>query len=288
MAEVTYKCPKCSATLKPGKPIPAGKKIKCPKCETVFAPDGESSPAKPGAANPAGVAKPRFDEDEDSGGTYGIKDEPPPPESELSLPPDDEDDEGKPRKKKKKVEKSDLQDELLKRTGPRTKRGAAQAICQKPSNQLLATSSFACASCIFTAMYALWPIFFSPVKRTEVELVFSDKFPVWLLLVLTVGAFVYNGVIAIGSVKLQSIESYTWALAACMLSIIPVSGVMAIFAFTWFLKFVDALLGVDNMITMATIFILFVWYIYVGVWNLMTLRKPEVVAGFAEKKPLEV
>jgi hypothetical protein len=37
MSATTLSCPECSATLKSGTPIPAGRKIQCPKCGTVFA-----------------------------------------------------------------------------------------------------------------------------------------------------------------------------------------------------------------------------------------------------------
>ena len=29
-------CPECRTTLKPGKPIAEGKKVKCPKCGNIF------------------------------------------------------------------------------------------------------------------------------------------------------------------------------------------------------------------------------------------------------------
>src|SRR5262245_32614394 len=95
----TYKCPKCGATLRPGKPIPAGKKIKCPKCENIFAPTAEQPQA---AAKPSGVNKPKFADEEDGGGLYGFKDDPAPPEPAAKVPiPDDDDDQPKKKKKRK-------------------------------------------------------------------------------------------------------------------------------------------------------------------------------------------
>lgn len=304
MSETTYKCPKCSATLKPGKPIPAGKKIKCPKCETIFAPGGAAPAAA--AAKPAG--RPAVQEEEDGAGTYGIKEEAPPPAPpEPQTAGDDDDDDGKKKKKgKKQPEQSELEKQLLARQAPKRKKGAAQAICQKPSNQMLATSCIVCASCILTVMMALWPLVFSKksdtppptqakvaksvveepkLKNTEMELL-GIVWPIWLVILFAVIAFVYNGAIAVGTVKMQAIESYQWALAASFLTMLPVNWGLAVPAFAWFLKLLDSILGSPNMLTIVTVFVISVWYAYVGFWNLTTLRKAEVIEGFNEKNPV--
>jgi DNA-directed RNA polymerase subunit RPC12/RpoP len=274
---ITYKCPKCGATLKPGKPIPAGKKIKCPKCENIFAPTAEQPQA---AAKPGGVSKPKFADDEDGGGLYALKDEPAPPEPDAKAAVADDDDE-QPKKKKKKG--ASQEDEESEKKAPARKKGVAQAICQKPSNQMLATSSFACASCILSLLVALWPILFAKEKTWYIPLVVTESFPVMLLIPLLIGAFVYNGLIAVGAVKMQSIESYSWATMAAMMTIIPASGLLAVPAFAWFYRFLEAILGPGNMLVLATVFCVAVWYLYVGMWNLKTLREADVIAGFSEK-----
>jgi hypothetical protein len=305
MSETTYKCPKCSATLKPGKPIPAGKKIKCPKCETIFAPGG-AAPAAAAAAKPA--ARPALEDEEDAGGTYGIKEEaapPPPPKAETEPEDEDDEDDGK-KKKKKQPEQGDLEKQLLARQQPKRKKGAAQATCQKPSNQMLATSCTVCASCILTVMMALWPLVFSKksdapppteakaskavaeapkLKNTEMELI-GMVWPSWLIIVFAVIAFIYNGAIAIGTVKMQAVESYQWAMAASFLMMLPVNWGLAIPAFAWFLKILDSILGSPNPLTLVTVFVISVWFVYVGFWNLTTLRKADVLEGFNEKDPV--
>ena len=53
-------------------------------------------------------------------------------------------------------------------------------------------------------------------------------------------------------------------------------------AFHWFTAFVRSLAGDDFMY--GTWAIVAVWCLYVGVWNVLTIRKPEVLEGFAEKR----
>jgi hypothetical protein len=272
---ITYKCPKCSATLKPARAIPAGKKIKCPKCENVFQPEGDAAPAP--AVKPAAVA-PKAGEDEDGAGTYGFKQEEPPPQADASAALTAEDD--KPRKKKK-GDDGDEKEKKDKSASVR-KKGAAQAICQKPSNQLLATGSIACVSCVITVMAVLWPLVFTQNRTWDTELIGIEHFPRLLLLLLTVGAFLYNGAIAVGAVKMQSVESLKWATMACFMMINPVNWLLAIPTFAWFIKLLYSMLG-DNSLGVITVFFVSVFYVYVGLRNLKTLRDPEVLAGFAEK-----
>ncbi len=238
MAEATtYKCPQCSATLRLGSPVAAGKKIKCPKCQNIFAPTAEP----PKAA--AGVSKPRLDEDE--GGAYALKDDAPPPEPvkrSAMLPDDDEDDSPKKKKKKLKAEEADGQEG--EKPAHARKKGAAQATCQAPSNKMLATSSFVCASCVLSLLVCLWPLIFSKAHSWNTKFLGMDVF-IPLMVLLLVAAFVYNGAIAVGAVKMQSVESYGWAMMASTLCVIPASWALAVPAFLWFYKFLGAILEGD-------------------------------------------
>jgi hypothetical protein len=278
MADITYKCPKCSATLKPGRPIPAGKKIKCPKCENIFAPD--AGPKEKAAA----TTKPSA---EDEGGMYGFKDEPaPPPPVEVKVPVDEDDDEeDKPRKKKKTAE-SDLEEALLNKQ-PKRKKGVAQAMCQGPSNKLLATSSFVCVSCLVSILTVLWPLLFSLKKSSTLEFMGVEKFPIWLLALLSVGAFLYSGMIAVGAVKMQSMESLGWARLASILIMLPSNWALAIPAFAWLIRLMDSMIGKDGsgVPNWGTLTLVSLWYVFVGMNNLRTLSQEDVLAGFAEQSP---
>src|SRR5262249_2350979 len=145
------------------------------------------------------------------------------------------------------------------------KKGAAQAICQAPSNKMLGTSSFACASCVLSLMVCLWPLVFTKARSWYTG-VFDTELPILLLLPLLVGAFLYNGVIAVGAVKMQSAESYSWAMMASMLSVAPVSWVLAVPAFLWFYKLLGQILPGDLTMSMVTVGCIGAWYVYVGLW----------------------
>jgi len=274
-----YKCPKCSATLKPANPIPAGKKIKCPKCEQIFDPNAEAAP-KPAPAK---------SNDDD---LYAVKDEPPPSEEEAA----DDEEEGK--------KKYSLADDLVKKKIPRNKKMVAQAIGQKPSNQMLLTSSIMCVSAVLSLMVVLWPLVFvkteSPAEKAKakakakakliapeaaaVESIVTTAVLVTVA-VCAVAAFLYNGLIAIGAVKMQSLESYRWAMLGSVLMILPLSWMLVGPAFWWFLSILQWILGEEEFIfPMFTIVAISAWNFAVGLWNLKTLRNPEVIAGFEESQ----
>lgn len=273
-----YKCPKCSATLKPANPIPAGKKIKCPNCEQIFDPNAEEAP-KPAPA--------KSDDD-----LYAVKDEPPPSEEEAA---DDDDDAKK---------KYSLADDLVKKKIPRNKKMIAQAIGQKPSNQMLLTSSIMCVSAILSLMVVLWPLLFqtteSPAEKAKAKakakakLIAPEAAVVESIVTTTVlvtvavcavAAFLYNGLIAVGAVKMQSLESYRWAMLGSVLMILPLSWMLVGPAFWWFLSILRWILGEEEVIfPMFTVFAISAWNFGVGLWNLKTLRNPEVIAGFEESK----
>lgn len=66
--------------------------------------------------------------------------------------------------------------------------------------------------------------------------------------------------------------------------LLPTAWVLGVPAFYWFTAFVRSLAG-DEMVW-ATWAVISIWFVYVGVWNLMVLRKPEVIEAFGEKREL--
>ena len=79
------------------------------------------------------------------------------------------------------------------------------------------------------------------------------------------------------------------AMMGSILILLPFEWAFAYPAFNWFIRLVVGIAGDDyywhfHLLTIATIA---GWSIYVGVWNLMTLRKPEVIAGFTEEDPTD-
>jgi DNA-directed RNA polymerase subunit M/transcription elongation factor TFIIS len=291
MAENRYPCPECGAILKPAKPVAAGKKLRCPKCDTVFAPGAEAE-AKPAAAAAKAVKRPQIEED-DGAGTYGVHE-------------GDKEEEATREERKKAL--GPIKD---KDRGKRSARGPAQAIATKPSNQMLATSTIFCVSCAITILVVLWPVLFSPPEpkvdedpmyakytAAEKQKLLEKYSPeqkkeraifgaIWV--VLAVLAFAYNGFIAAGAVKMQSLESYPMAMIAVILIMLPFEWALAWPAFYWFIKLCISIAGeaYEMLFHLLTIGTVSGWCIYVGIWNLNTLRKEEVKAGFVEERPTD-
>ncbi|HKI30758.1 MAG TPA: hypothetical protein VKA46_02615 [Gemmataceae bacterium] len=152
-------CPKCRSTLKPAKPVPAGKMVKCPKCEEMFKAGGEAAedeadaakkPAAAVAKKPAAAAAADDDEDE---GTYAVvKDE----AEEKRKQAEEERKKRKKRKKKRQEDGEededededeeerdagdDLADELLRNLKSKDPRGPTQETIVSPANWLLRTA----------------------------------------------------------------------------------------------------------------------------------------------------
>jgi hypothetical protein len=286
MAENRYPCPECGAILKPAKPVAEGKKLRCPKCSTVFAPAAAEAGSKPAAAGAKGAKRPKVEE-EDEGGTYGLG----------------ADDEEATKEERKKAMGP------VKDRRPKSTRGSAQAIATKPSNQMLATGTFFCVSCVISILVVLWPLVFPPSEKKEdeyskvAEELSKDKpkkvmtpeerrqqvILGWVVIGCAVLAFAYNGFIAVGAVKMQSLESYVLAMTASILVMLPFEWALAYPAFYWFIRLVTSIAPDEyfwhfHVITLLTIA---GWGVYIGIWNLKTLRDPEVMSGFEEEKPTD-
>lgn len=272
MSTNQYPCPDCAAVLKPPKPIKPGQKVKCPKCQKVFIP------------------VPRPDED-DEGGTYGLEQE----SAEEAA-------------RGEEVRRKSLEKSLERRV--KSARGPAAAICTPPGNRMMATGTFTCVSCILSLLVLMWPIFFSgskpkdkdaevaplpppPVageppaeKPKEPEKPPMGKAERWLTMMLVVLAFLYNGMIVYGAVKMLSLESYQWGMTAGGLTIAPFEWGLAYPALFWLFAFADR---IDFLpLFFLPLVLVIAWYIYVGATVIQTLRKPEVIAGFNEKRPADV
>lgn len=270
-------CPECGAVLKPSKPVTPGKKVKCPKCGEVFEARGGASEAvratKKPAARPAAKApapkKPaapaKAAHDDDEGGVYGFVKEP-----EDERDEDDEDDDRKP----------DLSFALD--LSVKDPRGPAQVKVVRPSNFLIIIGVLEVVIAVaIIGMYG-WPLIFSQewvdphLVVTSKQKLKEDEAPppidlkdlkpeqreqldqmnqAYLILhvivmVACLPGLVIGVLIVVGGVKMQQLESYAWAMTACILCIV-----------------FGGLLG-----------------ILVGVMCLMTLNDPGVKEGFRYEK----
>lgn len=261
MPEVKYSCPLCGVTLKAANRVPAGKKIKCPKCFGLFAPEGdedeaqEEAPSKPPPQAKAKAKPGKKEEDEEE--TYKFV--------------EDSEEEDEASRKKREEAISPIKDRL-----PKSARGPCLAICQKPSGQMLFTSSLTCASCIASIMVEIWPMVFTKVGLSALDI--AEHFT---LIGFAVAAFIWNGAIAVGAVKMQNVFSYTWAMIAAIMMVLPITGALMFPAFYWFFKLTNAVGFATAFYVVG--FMLGSWSFYVGIVNIVTLRKSEVLAGFSEK-----
>jgi predicted Zn finger-like uncharacterized protein len=241
-------CPECGAVLKPSKPVPPGKKVKCPKCGEIFAaPDGDEAPkvrkrpaAKPAARASSVQAKapappPKKAHDEEEVGIYGFVKEP-----EKARDEDDEDDDDKP-------DLTFALDESI-----RDPRGPAQVKVVRPSNFLMIAGVIEVLIGIAILGVNGWPLIFSqewvdphvvatgkkaakpddappPLERKELkpeQLAELEELEQQFLItsLIWMGAsipyIVIGSLIVVGGVKMQQLESYGWAMTACILAIV--------------------------------------------------------------------
>ena len=118
-------------------------------------------------------------------------------------------------------------------------RGPAQAILVLPVNLLIAEAAITGIAAVMMIIAGLWPLIFTDAPASDEE--YLEQFAFWIApgIVLLVWACL----IAHGASKMQSLESYAWALAGCVLGIFP---------------------------------------LLAGIFGLISLRDPRVRAGFEE------
>jgi hypothetical protein len=313
-------CPECDSVLKLPGAVPPGKKIKCPQCEAVFVPvvekkkpevpakdrakpaagpaPGPGKPAKP-AAGPAQSAPPKKapakkKADDDEQGSYGV----------VKDPVLDAEDEDERKPKINYVPDLSIKD----------KRGPAQEMVVKPSNALIANGVSGFLGWLGVLVIMMIPILFplQPANPTEqgqpqqasarrdeepkmfefygVDLGEFAGLPIWVFILIVIGVLfnvTYSALIVTGGVKMQSLESRAWSIAACVMCFIPFH-TMGLFVLTGVLLQVvlGTVLG-DAEVAAFYVMILGVgeWSstFIIGVWALIVLMKPEVKEGFEYK-----
>jgi hypothetical protein len=274
-------CPKCEVVLRPSKPVKPGKKVTCPKCGTRFAVPGAETdvvaadPDTP--SKPAGSGIPSLDDEDTGPATYKFIDEPEPApkkrafdEDEDDYDDDYEDEDEDDDDPDKKADLSIVPDLTVK-----DPRGIAQEKVMRPSNWLMASAVISIILELIRLGWVLIPFFFSipedtslntgpPVqqsKETSKEKELHKEtygLVLWLFVLLqilvSIIVFVYNGFIVYGTVRIQNLEGYGWGIAACILGILPLC------SWCWIMSLIS------------------------GIICLITLRSPDVIAGF-EYKP---
>ncbi len=238
---------------------------------------------------------------------------------------DDEDADEEDDDEDKEEDKEDIASHYLESLKPRDPRGPAQETVVGPANWLLRTALIGFFGWVFYFGAFMLPIAFpnrgdqkedagnvapgAAGKDKNAKKEKKQAFHFWsaegilhggttedeepdvqawsiilFLFVLTLG-LVQVGVIANGSVKMQSLESYNWSLWACILAIIPLITVPWFVFITYILDLFDWLIEMDIgdgcwMIGLVA----FVWGPLVGGLCLKQFLLPQVRPGY-EYKP---
>jgi predicted Zn finger-like uncharacterized protein len=313
MASARLTCPDCKSVLRPAKPVPDGKKVKCPKCGNLFTTPGLRDDDERPRRNPASKKKqnaaikkavpsapapkrPDDDDEDEGGGIYGyVSDEVKNDENkpDITYAPD--------------MSIKDL-------------RGPAQEAVVSPSNWMLLIGGVCCLCNIFLICFCFWPMVFSEsvvnwqdvlekhfkqkedknaiqrvqgikeykdLKDKDLEIVQEAEHDAYIWRFEAMGGFIflliYNGIVIIGAVKMQNLESRRWGIAASVMTLLPMGagGISAlvggIFSYTigaWVLDDMNLpySLGLSVLPYLCAVF--------VGVWGLRTLFSQEVIDGF--------
>jgi hypothetical protein len=230
----SYTCPNCNEALVLDKAVAPGKKVKCGNCDFVFIPNKETfavakdppKPAKPAAAKPAPAAA-----------------APAAPKRVVA----EEDDESKitaydlvqeTEEEARAAEKNKPKFTNIQEKHKRSARGPASAALVLPTNLLIFAGVLTSIAGIAVILVYTWNLIFTDASPSDDEI--NDALPFVGLGVLM---FFWGGLVCFGAFKMQSLESYSWALTGAVLGSIP---------------------------------------LLVGLFALITLRDPKVIAGFKE------
>jgi hypothetical protein len=312
-------CPECKKVLKPTKPLPEGKKVTCPKCGANFPaksppldpaarqPKKPAAPARPTAVKKAKQADKPIrpieqrrhdldeDEDEEEGGVYGIAGLSEKGGPEIEYTPD--------------MSVKDL-------------RGPAQALLVRPSNFLILAGVLGFFGWLGFMIFVLIPIIFplkektddknkqaAPVVSPQAKDKKDDKagaskisfFKIWGInfadlaeaewywTVLSILGFaagmVYSGIVTLGAVSIQNLESRKLGIVSCIMAIIPLNTIGAVFLAAMALQIPMDMLFDEwtQYMLMGVGAILCVLAAAAGLAALVTLMRAEVVAGFEYK-----
>jgi hypothetical protein len=255
--------------LKPANPVPAGKKLRCPECGNVFAP--AAAAAGPAAPPPASAAAAR---DDDEAGTYGVARDEADAEAEAT--------------------KRQMFDPIKDRF-KRSARGPALVQVVRPSTWLLATGCAICVAAIVGALWSIWPLIFKVEIVQPQDKMSKFRAPTdqgrrfkelsedeWKERFLFLGGFVFQfawgTAVCAGASKMHVLESYPIAMIGSAMAMVGPTVPAGI-------GLLNYAINSDETYYIALSVLLIGLSIPISLWCLATLRKKEVIAGFAEEKP---
>ncbi len=150
------------------------------------------------------ASKPKADDDDDIN-PYGVIKE---SEEELRLA------------EKNKPVFGDIADKFKK-----SFRGPAQMLLVLPVNLLIAAGSLSAIVGVCTMIIGVWPLVFTDAPNSDEEI--AER-----LVYIFIGGvlLIWGCLICLGASKMQSLESYAWALAGAVLGIPMLAGIFALIA----------------------------------------------------------
>lgn len=324
MASARITCPDCKSTLRPATPVPDGKKVKCPKCGNVFTSPGlveveeelprKKVPAKKApkkkekaVAKKAGAAKPPakksdFDDDDEGGGIYtfagatktGEEEDKP----EINYAPD----------MSIKDLRGPAQEAVVKPSNLIMLIGGLSAL----SNIFLICWSFwpmVFSETVVDYDKVLRKYYTEKQDKNAVQRIDSYKewkdvnekdqaivqeaneeaiygFPLGRLWMM--GGFIllliYNGIVIMGAVKMQNLESRRWGIASSIMMLLPMAsgGLGSLFAVAiFFLEQMTGFLGdVTQFYAIVLAVVAYLASLSVGAISLRVLFSQAVIDGF--------
>ncbi|MCZ2340189.1 MAG: hypothetical protein LC104_00150 [Bacteroidales bacterium] len=241
---VEYTCPSptCKARMALAGPPKPGEPIQCPTCGYVFVPPRPAA-AKPAQAKPA-TAKPAATKPAAAAPTIPLAPPPPPPPPARSHVEDDFDD-SSPYTVVEESEEEQKLAEANKVTFDKVKDKFKRSARGPAMSLLVMPSNLLIAEGGLTFLVGMGAIVtgFWPIVFSDAPP--SDEEFVDCLQTILIGIFaaIYGGLICYGASQMQNLGSYAWGIVAGVLGIAP---------------------------------------LLAGIFALVTLRDPRVLAGFAE------
>lgn len=107
----------------------------------------------------------------------------------------------------------------------KSNRGPAQMLLVLPVNLLIAAGSLSAIFGVCTMIIGVWPLIFTDAPNSDEEI--AER-----LVYIFIGGvlLIWGSLICLGASKMQSLESYAWALAGAVLGMPMLAGIFALIA----------------------------------------------------------
>ncbi len=226
-----YECPECGNKVKLAQPAAPGKKLRCPVCEASFAPRAETIPlADEPKARPV-AAKPAA--------ARPVAAKPAPPVAARPARPvviDDEEEDPRNPTPYGVIQESEEEKRLAAKNKPnfRETYEKFKKSARGPATALLVMpTNLLIAEGALTAIAGVAGVVIGLWPLIFTDAPPSDEEIAEQVVVIFGGlvAFFYGGLICVGAYKMYTLESYAWAMIGAVLGILPLlAGIFAIVA----------------------------------------------------------